>query len=303
MAVLLEKLKSKWPMSIDQRTALFLWIALLSSIVLVSAVIANFNIGNRQFKIEMAQHWPDYQPDAQAPSSGGPTGGLSAATLELAYNKLARSLNDVSISLSGSRLVNGITDQVHGSGVLVADGYALTNFHVVENASDLHITVYAPAETSYPARVVLTDQANDLALVMVQTNKILPSATLGNSDTADVGDMVFSMGNAMGSGNMFTTGVICGRSQTFYVDGREYRNMIRMETYIYPGSSGGPLANIKGEIIGINTAIYDPQGKFTGISFAMPINRAMALLKTGNITGYGATAPMQAIPAAFTLAA
>ena len=74
--------------------------------------------------------------------------------------------------------------------------------------------------------------------------------------------------------------------QSFSVGGRVYNNMIRTESYTYPGSSGGPLANISGEVIGINTAIYNPQGKFTGISFSMPINRALALLERSGIPAF-----------------
>ena len=291
------------PALIDQRAALFIWIALLSSVVISAAVVADFNVGYRQFQLEMAEHWVDYKPSAQSQGLAN-RGGISAATLEMTYNKLAKSLNDVSVKISGSRVANGISEKVHGSGVIVAERYVLTNYHVVENASDFFINIANPADTTYRARaqIILTDTANDLALLKVDTAKVLPSATLGNSDTAEAGNMVFAVGNAFGTGNVFTTGVICGRSQTFYVDGREYRNMIRTETYMYPGSSGGPLANIDGEIIGINTAIYNPQGKFTGVSFAVPIKRAIALLKSGNVPGYG-EAVAQASPGGYSLVA
>lgn len=286
----------------DQRVLLFIWIAFLSFIVIIASVIADFNMGYRQFKLEMAEHWVDYQPDPNSQGSANSSGTFSATALERTYNTLARSLNDVSVRITGARLINGVSDQMHGSGVIISEQYVLTNYHVIENTTDIHITVYTPLETSYRAQVVSTDPLNDLALLAVNTNKALPSASLGNSDTVDAGDMVFAMGNAFGSGNIFTTGVICGRSQSFVVDGREYRNMIRTETYMYPGSSGGPLANINGEIIGINTAIYNPQGKFTGISFAMPINRAMSLLKNGRVPGYS-TMAAKASPAAYSLAA
>lgn len=282
-----EEIKNKQPV-IDLRSALYIWIALLSLVVISAAVVADFNVGYRQFQVEMAEHWVDYKPNAQVQNAGN-AGGLSAATLEKTYNTLARSLNDISVKISGTRIRNGTTEMVHGSGVIVAEQYVLTNFHVIESAKDFYVSTASVAGAKFRARaqIVLTDTANDLALLRVDTVKTLPSATLGNSDLIDAGDKVFAIGNAFGTGNVFTTGVVCGRSQTFYVDGREYRNMIRTETYMYPGSSGGPLANINGEIIGINTAIYNPQGKFTGVSFAVPIKRAVALLKSGNVPGYG----------------
>jgi len=176
----------------------------------------------------------------------------------------------------GSQVVKGL-----GTGVIVdTDGYILTNFHVVEHATDIDVFTGPPAVAGYHAVVVQTDWANDLALLRIQTNQTLPSATFGNSDVVNSGDVVFAMGNAYGKGNIFTTGIISDRNQTFSVEGRIYRNMIRTDTYIYPGSSGGALADIHGQIIGINTAIYDPNGNFTGISFATPINRALGLLQS-----------------------
>lgn len=287
--------------SADPRTALVIWILFLSCVLLIVEIVANFNMGYRQFKIEMAEHWVDYQPDVSSPSPSNPNRDLSAASTERIYNTIARTLNDVSVTITGGRILNGEPDQVHGSGVLVAERYVITNYHVIENATDLNVTVYGPVKTVSRGQVVLTDQVNDLALLKLDTNASLPSATLGNSDTVGIGDMVFAMGNAFGAGNIFTTGVISGRSRTFYAGGREYRNLITSETYVYPGSSGGPLADINGEIIGINTIIYNPQGQFTGISFAMPINRAMTLLRLANVSIDGASSP--AAPAGYSLVA
>lgn len=272
--------------SIDKRLALVIWVIFLSCILIPVAVIVNFNLWYRQFRLEMAEHWVDYSTSNQATSSIGTATASSAATLEQTYNKIARSLNSVCVSITGGRIVNGVPDQVHGSGIIIADNFVLTNYHVIENAKDIYVTAYAVTPTSYPAQVVFTDWANDIALVKAQTNKVLPCATIANSDAVNPGDMVFAMGNAFGSGNIFTSGIVCDTNQSFYVDGRQYRNMIRTETYMYPGSSGGPLVNINGEVIGVNTAIYNPRNKFTGISFAMPINRAMALFQNAGVSGF-----------------
>lgn len=263
---------------------LMIWIVFLTAILIPVAVIANFNLGFNQFKIEMAEHWVDYKPSTQ--SSTNPNAGLSAIALEQMYNKIAHAMNHVSVRISGGRMISGAADQVHGSGVVLADQYVLTNFHVVGGATDIQVTVYTPANTelTLPATLMLTDQANDLALLKINTNVSLPSASIGNSDTVQPGDMVFAIGNAFGSGNIFTSGMVSDTNQNFSVDGRQYLNMIQTETYTYPGSSGGPLANINGEIVGINTAIYSPQGNFTGISLAIPINRVLPLLQKSGIT-------------------
>ncbi len=276
-----DRSKTAW-LTIDSPLRLSLWIAFLSAIVIPVAVIANFNMFWGQFNIEMAEHWIGYKP----PVTSSGSAGLSAADLEKTYNNIAHDMNHICARITGGMVINGTPQQVHGSGIIIADQYILTNFHVVENAVDLQATVYTPVytEMTYAVSVMMTDPANDLALLKVQTATALPSASLGNSDNVTVGDLVFSMGNAFGSGNVFTTGMVCDRSQPFSTGGRTYTNMIRTESYTYPGSSGGPLADINGDIIGINTAIYSPQGKFTGISFAMPINRALALLQNSGVS-------------------
>ncbi len=275
-----DRSKTSW-LTVDSPLSLGIWVAFLSALVFPIAVIANFNMFWGQFNIEMAEHWIGYKP----PVTSSGSLGLSAADLEQTYNRIAHSMNHICARITGGMVINGTPQQVHGSGVIIADQYVLTNYHVVGSAVDLQVTVYTPANTemTYAASVMMTDPANDLALMKVESLTALPSASLGNSDNVTPGDLVFSMGNAFGSGNVFTTGMVCDRSQPFSTGGRTYNNMIRTESYTYPGSSGGPLADINGDIIGINTAIYSPQGKFTGISFALPINRALALLQNSGV--------------------
>ncbi len=272
--------KTTW-LTIDSHVALTTWVIFLTAIIIPVAVIANFNMGYGMFQVEMAEHWIGYKPPA--PPDAPPP--LSASALERTYNNIAHGMNHVCARITGGMIINGAPEQVHGSGVIIGDQYMLTNYHVVGNAVEIQVTVYTQANTeaTYPAAIIMADPANDLALLKVSTKTVLPSADLGNSDTVNPGDMVFAMGNAFGSGNVFTTGMVADRDQSFSTGGRSYNNMIRTESYTYPGSSGGPLANINGEIIGINTAIYNPDGKFTGISFAIPINRALALLKNSGI--------------------
>ena len=263
----------------NQKKVYIPWIIGLSALILAVTVISNCNLGNRQFRQEMGEHWHAPAPVSPMIRVAAP-GGMAADSLEQTYNSIAQMLNQVSVSIKGSSVVNGNQTQLEGSGIIVGGQYVLTNFHVVEHATDIDVFTGPPAVAGYHAVVVQTDWANDLALLRIQTNQTLPSATFGNSDVVNSGDVVFAMGNAYGKGNIFTTGIISDRNQTFSVEGRIYRNMIRTDTYIYPGSSGGALADIHGQIIGINTAIYDPNGNFTGISFATPINRALGLLQS-----------------------
>lgn len=208
--------------------------------------------------------------------------GISAGALETTYNRIAGAMNRVTVSIYTGN--SGLTKPLLlGSGTIIYNQYVLTNLHVVENAPDLTVTAYTPAPVVYSAKVILADRSEDIAIMAVATTRALPSATPGNSDNVNTGDMVFAMGNAFGSGNIFATGVVCDNSQSFVSGGRNYRNMLQTETPVSPGASGGPLANINGELIGVNTAISDPQGQFAGIGFATPINRVLALLANVNL--------------------
>lgn len=269
----------------NEFSILALWILLLSFIVFAESIFVNNRFGEAKFKEEMAEHWhnPNANNPTQMPFKANT--GLSANMLEQSYNVVAENLQSVCVSISGARSINGNLEQIHGSGFIVEGQYVITNYHVIANAQDIEITAYSPSTITYPAKVLHSDWANDLALLKIITTDQLPSAVLGNSDVIDAGDIVFAMGNAFGKGNIFTSGLVSDRNQSFSVDGRIYNNMIRTETCMYPGSSGGPLANINGEIIGINTAIYDPNGQFTGISLSTPINRVRSLLSNIQANG------------------
>ncbi len=266
----------------DRSLLLGIWISFLSVILIAVAVIANNNIGNRRFKDEMQEHWPGAQKQPTHKPVQVKFPG-SVASLEQTYNDIAHELNKVSVCVTGTKTVNGRPQQINGTGIIIGSKYVLTNYHVVENANHINVIARIPSVVSVQAEVVRTDWANDLAILRLKTNAILPVARIGNSDTVNAGDIVFAMGNALGSGNIFTSGMICDRNQSFTAKGRNYHNMIRTETYMYPGSSGGPLVNIHGEVIGINTAIYDPNGNFTGISFATPINRASGIIQNSKL--------------------
>jgi len=170
-----------------------------------------------------------------------------------------------------------------GSGFIYSpDGYIITNYHVVSGADD--ITVRMSDKKEFPARIVGTDQATDLALLKIESDHALPSIALGNSDSLLVGDWVIAIGNpfpAQGLDRTVTVGVISalGRKSLYFGDETPvYQDFIQTDASINPGNSGGPLINLNGVVIGINSAIASPTGSNVGIGFAIPINFAKLVI-------------------------
>jgi Do/DeqQ family serine protease len=170
-----------------------------------------------------------------------------------------------------------------GSGVIIEKGgLILTNNHVVKDADE--ITVKFANKQEAKGKVVGTDPKTDLAVIRVTTKEDLPVVALGNSDTLHVGEWAIAIGNPFGLDHTLTVGVISatGRSE---VGIAAYENFIQTDASINPGNSGGPLLNIRGEVIGINTAIV---ASGQGIGFAIPVNMARKvmedLVKKGKVT-------------------
>jgi serine protease Do len=168
-----------------------------------------------------------------------------------------------------------------GSGVIISpDGYILTNEHVVKNATEIKVIVNTDGnEKEYKGKIVGKDPRTDIAVVKINA-KNLPYAKLGNSDKIKIGEWVIAIGSPFGLEQTVTVGVVSALRQRVRVEGREYKEFIQTDAAINRGNSGGPLCNIYGEVIGINTAIYAPTGVFSGIGFAIPINRAKEILDT-----------------------
>ena len=158
-----------------------------------------------------------------------------------------------------------------GSGfVISADGYIVTNNHVVENTTDIQVTF--TDGVTMEAELLASDKETDLALLKVSTDKLLAFVEFGDSDTAKVGNWVMAIGNPFGLGGTVTAGIVSARGRM--LAGR-YDNYIQTDASINQGNSGGPLFNLKGEVIGINTAIIAPgQSGSIGIGFAIPANAA-----------------------------
>ncbi len=164
-----------------------------------------------------------------------------------------------------------------GSGVIVSrDGYILTNNHVVEKAEKLSVVV--GDKKTYSAKIIGTDPPTDVAVIKIE-GKNLPVASLGNSDGVKIGQWVIAVGNPFQLMHTVTAGIISakGRSSVGLAD---YEDFIQTDASINPGNSGGALADLEGNVIGINTAITSPSGGNIGIGFAIPINMARQVMST-----------------------
>ncbi len=176
-------------------------------------------------------------------------------------------------------------EQSLGSGVIVsANGYIVTNNHVVEKADD--IKVFFIDKRSFKAKVVGSDPKTDIAIIKIDAAN-LPVIPWGDSERLQVGEFVLAIGNPFGLSNTVTMGIISaiGRTDVGIAD---YENFIQTDAAINPGNSGGPLVNMKGELIGINTAIFSRTGGYQGIGFSVPSNMVInvmdQLIKKGKVT-------------------
>ena len=172
-----------------------------------------------------------------------------------------------------------------GSGVIVSpDGYILTNNHVVDGAQKL--TVAVGKDKKYTAKLVGRDPNTDVAVIKIDA-KDLPVANLGNSDGVHVGQWVIAVGNPFELMHTVTAGIISAKGRSS-VNLADYEDFIQTDASINPGNSGGALADLDGNVIGINTAIYSPSGGNVGIGFAIPINMAKhvmdELIHSGKVT-------------------
>ena len=160
------------------------------------------------------------------------------------------------------------TVQSLGSGfVISSDGYIVTNYHVVENATD--ITATFTDGLKLEAALIATDKETDLALLKVEPEIPLSALSFGDSDNAKVGNWVMAIGNPYGLGGTVTAGIVSARGRML---GGRYDNFIQTDASINRGNSGGPLFDLDGNVIGVNTAIISPSGGSIGIGFAIPSN-------------------------------
>ncbi|RJQ17917.1 MAG: DegQ family serine endoprotease [Nitrospiraceae bacterium] len=269
----------------------------------VIALISGYLIGNYKNLFPVRSATPPYTYNFQVPKelSGGST----------AFSEIVRAVSPVVVNISTSKIVERDSkpfsdlfddqfsdffepyhkmpkkwkEQSLGSGVLVSpDGYILTNTHVVEKADEITVTLYD--QQNYKGKIIGSDPKTDIAVIKIPKED-LPAIKWGDSDKIQVGEFVLAFGNPYSLSNTVTMGIVSavGRANVGIAD---YEDFIQTDAAINPGNSGGPLVNIKGELIGINTAIFSRTGGYQGIGFAVPSNMAKSvmtqLIKQGKVT-------------------
>jgi serine protease DegQ len=242
-------------------------------------------------------------PVLQAPAPAAPVAGAAPApamnALTAAAKKAAPAVVSISTSKAAAKNPNANDPWFRffygdrgqepqgglGSGVIVsASGYILTNNHVVEGADEIEVTLNDARKTK--AKVIGTDPDTDLALLKIELDR-LPVIALGDSDSLQVGDQVLAIGNPFGVGQTVTGGIVSalGRNQLGI---NTFENFIQTDAAINPGNSGGALVDVRGNLLGINTAIYSRSGGSMGIGFAIPASTARqvmdGLVKDGQVT-------------------
>jgi serine protease Do len=196
-----------------------------------------------------------------------PPGGLPPSALDEFLRRFFEQQGRKGVPFSSTAL---------GSGFIVdPSGYVVTDDHVVENADKIVITLQDGGQ--YPARVIGRDAMTDLALVKIDTERPLPNVRWGDSDTARVGDWVLAIGNPFGLDNTVSSGIISARGRDIHAG--PYDDFLQIDAAINRGNSGGPTFDLNGNVIGINTAIYSPNGGSVGIGFAIPANLARPVIE------------------------
>ena len=184
----------------------------------------------------------------------------------------------------GNQFGGPMTQKEHflGSGVIVnPDGYILTNNHVVANASD--VEVVTRDRKNYKAKIVGRDPATDIAVLKIEATN-LPTITIGDSSKLQVGDVVFAIGDPFGIGETATMGIVSAKGRTLGGQIEQYEDFIQTDAAINPGNSGGAMVDVRGDLVGVNTAIIPGQtemgeGGNIGIGFAVPVNLAKNVMQ------------------------
>lgn len=178
-----------------------------------------------------------------------------------------------------------VEQQGAGTGfIITSDGLIVTNKHVVDDANGTYTVVMSDGK-QYDAKVTAVDPFNDLAILKIDASS-LPVIELGDSDALEVGQWVIAIGNALGQfDNSVSVGVVSAKNRKLTGQGEELTGLIQTDAAINPGNSGGPLVNLRGQVVGINTAIASPTGSSVGIGFAIPVNSIKSAIDSVRKTG------------------
>ncbi|SLM32731.1 Putative HtrA2 peptidase (Serine/cysteine peptidase, trypsin-like). Similar to the N-terminus of MamE (no CXXCH and no PDZ domains) [Desulfamplus magnetovallimortis] len=168
-----------------------------------------------------------------------------------------------------------------GSGVIInPEGYVLTTFQTVGTDSTVDIKIFSGTDRTCQADVIAVDSQTDLAVLKIRDHGSYPAVVLGNSDLLEVGDIVFAIGSPFGFSQTVTMGIVSSHNRNLNINGIRYPDMIQTDAAINQGNDGGPLVNVKGEVVGINMATFMPGNQYAGIGFAIPINDILAFVNS-----------------------
>lgn len=274
----------------------------------LSAAVVGFAVGagaaTGVYSAVQPRHVAQDPPHAQAKAAAyAKIAAAAPATLPLGPETISDMVKQVSpavvkvvatvkqqVSISSSPFFNPFYGSIFGNGPTTpqtevqtdigsgfffnAKGYILTNDHVIQGASTIKVDVPG-YRNALPATVVGSDYASDLAVLKVSLNKPAPTLPLGNSTATPVGAWAVAIGNPYNLSHTVTVGVISAKGRPLTIGSRHYRNLLQTSAPINPGNSGGPLLNLKGQVVGINTAV-ESQGQ--GIGFAIPTSTVERLL-------------------------
>ena len=222
---------------------------------------------------------------ARALGKGKNTSSVSATTTSEIVKKTADSVVEIATEgvVTGNFAQQYVTKGA-GSGVIIsADGYIITNHHVIEDAKTIKVTL-RDGQTSYDATLIGSDEDNDIALLKVNAEGLTP-ATFGDSSSLAVGDYVVAIGNPLGTlGGTVTDGIISALAREVTIEGKNM-TLLQTNAQISPGNSGGGLFNANGELVGVVNA-KDSATEVEGIAFAIPINNVIDLIKDLQNYGY-----------------
>jgi S1-C subfamily serine protease len=234
------------------------------------------------------------RPPGAIPAPAPPAPGVPIVPAEILTAASADEQVNIRVYAADNRGVVNITTSTEVSGffgdetstgtgsgfVIDRQGHILTNFHVVSDAETLQVTLYDGS--THQAKVVGADASNDIAVVRIDVppTRLFPLA-MGDSSKLLVGQKVLALGNPFGLERTLTTGIVSALGRSLKAkNGRMIKGIIQTDAAINPGNSGGPLLNSRGEVIGVNTAIYSQVGQSAGISFAVPISSITRILKS-----------------------
>lgn len=259
----------------------------LAKLLLVSILAGVLTLGSYKmfFEEELLLFNETPQLPAYTPANFTSTGGLNPDFTEAARRSVNAVVHVKNVTITRSPFTRPMQAlQGTGSGVIVSpDGYIVTNNHVIQNASSLQVTLNN--NETYTAEVIGSHPQSDIALLKIDPKNELEYLPFGNSNNAQVGEWVLAVGNPFNLTSTVTAGIISAKSRNLGINPSEISSFIQTDAAVNPGNSGGALVNVRGELIGINTAITSQTGTYVGYAFAVPSNNARKIVE--DIMEYG----------------